>query len=487
MQTSRVGAFLAVAVIGCCLGVGFAPAATADDQQNPYSADASASAVRLSIHDPEIVPFLTGGGFDVTAPLAQASADNLGGGRSVASMVYPGDDIAGISAVVGMFAPAGVPMPQLPAYPVTVSAQPGNTNPPAQTSPAYDLRASIGDGTASAAATGGVPAASLENFKSTADAKPTDKGGVTATGTTTAGLVSLGGLLKIGTITSTATASRDSTGKLTRSSSLDIDGATIAGLELGIKDGQLEVPVLGTYLPLDKFLGSNNPLLKGLDLNGFKLSITPEQDTPNGVIAPSIELSYQVKTAALNLPAVDLPNLIPAQPAIGPIPPSTFTMSVTIGAAQADATLTPLPSFNVPFPPNVNVSDPGLPSSAPPPAVTAPSSAPAPVVPDTSTGGDVPAGVPVDTGDADAPVDTGDSSVPVAAGDAGSAPPVSQPQQTQPQQTQPQIAARPASYRVQPTSFRSGTFYLVFIVIGAAALGAAQLVRFRGVKTSWTS
>lgn len=453
----------------CLCAVGGAPLAVpaaADSLKNPYSANASASALKLSVHDPQIVPFLAGGGFDATSPSSQAAADTLGGGRAVASLVYPGDDIAGITQMVAQFAPQGVTLPNLPDWPVTVIAQPGNTDPKPDSTPVYDLEAKLGDGTATASSSGGFPGFGVKTISSDASAKPTADGGVQALGTTTAGLLSFGKLLQIGTVTSQATAARTSDGTLKRDSSLTITGASLAGLPLDIKNGQFEVPVLGTLLPLGDALNALPLLKQQFTAQGFSIGYVPEKKTPDGIVAPSIQINYTVKTAAIPIPAVDLPNVIPAQPAVGPMPPSTFTMSLTIGAAEADATLTPIPTFHSGALPPVSVTPPATGgSSVPPTAEQAPveqaAAAPAAAAPVDAAGGDVAQVQPA-------------TSAPAATGATSG--------------TQSVTQATPAKYRVTAATFSgAGSFYLGLVVVAAVGLAISQLARFGGVKTPWKS
>ena len=457
----------AAAAALCLCAVGAAPLAApaaADAMNNPYSATASAAALKLSVHDPQIVPFLAGGGFDITSPSSQAAADTLGGGRAVASLVYPGDDIAGITQMVAMFAPQGVTLPNLPDWPVTVIAQPGNTDPKPDSTPLYDLQAKIGDGLATASSSGGFPGFGVKAISSDASATPTDDGGVQAVGTTTAGLLSFGKLLQVGTVTSEATASRTSDGTLKRSSSLTITGASLAGLPLDIKDGQLEIPALGSLLPLGDALNALPLLKQQFTAQGLSIGYVPEKRTSDGVIAPSIQINYTVKTPAIPIPAVDLPNLIPAQPAVGPLPPSTFTFSVTLGAAEAHATLTPLPSFD---------------SGTLPPVAVTPPAAGGSVAPTTVAS--APASAPVAQAAA-APIDTGSGGV------AQVQPASSAPAATPASTTQPAAQATPTKYRVTAATFSSaGSFYLALILIAAVGLVISQLARFGGVKTPWKS
>jgi len=103
--------------------------------QSPYTATASAAALRYSLADPQIIPLLQGGEIDISSPMAQVAADTVGGGQGIASLLYPGDDIVGIGGLIGSALPPGTPAPQLPPYPVTVKADPGTPNPPSQQAP----------------------------------------------------------------------------------------------------------------------------------------------------------------------------------------------------------------------------------------------------------------------------------------------------------------------------------------------------------------
>lgn len=456
----RVG--VGIAALGLLAGATLgSPGAAA--APNPYSATASAAALRISISDPQIIPFLQGGGFDATSPSAQVAADTRGDGRGVASMVYPGDDIAGLTQVIGQFLPPGTPTPDLPKWPVTVVADSGTPKPAPEAAPGYQLSASVGDGTADAEANGGLPKSiPLGGINATSTAAPTDGGGVRSVGSSSISVLSIGKLLSLGTISTRAVAERTADGQLKRSASMAITGASILGLPLEIRDGKLVVPLLGSTVPVADQI-AKLPIFAPLRKMGLTLTFHKAQNTPNGIIAPSVQLSYVTQTPDLPLPSLDLPTVIPAQPAIGPIPPSTYTTVITLGYAQAEADLTPLPPFE-------SVS------GAAPAAITQPSAGSTPVTGNSAaTSGS--------TGSAPITGTSGAGSVPATTGDTTTG--SSQPPAPTQQATGP-TSARRVSYGLKLT-VDGLDVYLAIIVIGLIALGIGQLVRLQGVRTRWRS
>lgn len=463
MHRTRIGRRLgaAVGVAGILAGA-TTLAATPATARNPYSATANASALRVSIYDPDIIPFLQGGGFDATSPSAQVAGDTLGGGRGVASLVYPGDDIAGLTQIVGQFAPPNVTVPELPKYPLTVVADSGTPKPEPQNSAGYQLSAEVGDGTAKAEANGGLPKIfPVGSITATSTVAPTDGDGVRATGTASISLVSLPGLLNLGTVTSTAVAERDGSGKLVRSSSMAITGASVLGLPLEIRDNKLVVPILGSALPIADAI-QKLTVLAPLKQRGITLELTKPQEIPNGIIAPAVQLSFVTETPKLPLPAVDLPNLIPGQPAIGPIPPSTYTTVITLGYATASATLTPLPPFDAGGTPPVPITGGGTPAQG---------------------------GGAVSSVDTPAPVDSGTPPTDQTPLDSGTDLGPGPTDQPAPQSGLPaaQVKKSPRlAYRLS-SSVDGSDVYLAIVVAALVALGTGQLVRFQGVRTTWRS
>jgi hypothetical protein len=425
--------------------------------QSPYTGIGSASALRVMVADPEIIPLLQGGAIDANTGLAQAAADSFGGSQSLASLEYPGDDVAGLPGLIGALAPAGAPSIQLPAYPVTVKADSG-TPQSSDSAGGYALSAQVGTGAAQAEAQGGVPGAiANQNLDATVVSAPTPGGGVKTVATSTVSALGYGSLIKLGTVTTEATTERTADGTLKREAHMTITGASILGLPLAISDNQLVVPVLG-QLPVNAAI-QQLPVLAALKTAGVTVEFEQAENTPNGIVAPAIKMTYPMALPALAIPAVDLPALIPGQPGVGPLPPSTVTVTAVFGNANAEATLTPLPTF-----PSI-----GTPN---PPSGSGSSSSSG-----TGTGGGT-GSTDTGSGSLDSGVSSGDTA-PIAAGDQT---PVST-------GATPSTSAVPpvlAGYRVR-AAYDALNIYLAIVVVGLIALGTGQLARFQGVKTTWKS
>ena len=447
-----VGGFAAFAIVA-----GGAPTARAS--ASSYSADASAAAVRISIRDPQIVPILGGGGFDVTTPSAQASGDSLGNGRSVASVVYPGDDLAGIGGLLGTAVPSSVPvnLNNLPPYPVTVIADENDPNPPGQSAPMFQLSATAAEGKASATANGGLPPTANVNVsssRSSATVTPTDDGGVSATGQTQTALAVVPGVAGLGTITSTAVASRDATGQLTRSADFNVTGASIDGLPLQMDSGEIVIPVLGQKIELGKAI-QTLPIFAPLRAQGVGITFIPAEQLSDGIISAGLEVSFRTKTAAVPLPSIPLPPTGLPITSIGALPPSTFTTVVSYGFASATADLAVIPGFTS--------QPPGSTSTLTSPAASASagSSAAAPVT-GTPQGGGLVSPPSVTT-----PELTGAGPAPAVAG-------------------QPTTVVAEQAYR-RPASFDAADIYLAVAAAAVIAFATAHFLRYQGVRTRWTS
>jgi hypothetical protein len=436
-------------------------AASQSSAVTTFRASADAAAVRTSFVDPKAVPFLTGGGTDVTTPRAQASGNSLGTSQGFASALYPGDDLAGIADLVGLFLPADVPL-SLPSvkFPLTVRADTSTPSPAAQTSGAYQLTAMItaGGGAQSTASAGVIPGLSPAlTTTSAASVTPTPDHGVRAEGTTTTTGLSLPGLLSLGTVSTRATASRSASGDLTRSADMTITGASVLGLPLELKNGSLVLPVLGQELSVQQAIASI-PVLGPLAAQGVSITFQKAVNTPNGVTAPGIEVTWVRDVPAIPLPVVPLPPLVPAQPNIGPIPPSEATFRFAVGFASASATLS---SFDD--------------TVAPPPA-GGPATPP-------SNGGPQPVSRPTGSGNGSNPVlpSVGRPSDTGAPGPNGAQDPEIAPPPGDPGVPAGSVTATPVAYDYGGLDL--GNIYLALVVSGLLAVGAGHLVRHLGVRT----
>jgi hypothetical protein len=372
-------------VLCCAAGLCLTAAGTGTARATAiYSGTTDAAAIRLSVRDPNVVPLLAGGGTDVSSPQAQTTEDSFGRARALASLAYPGGDIAGLSTFLGVVLPPSVPVRELPPYPLTVVADQTTPHPDDLASPAYELSAAVDPGKASSTASGG--ASPLLHVGGDAIARgavtTTSDGGLQATATTVTTGFQLPGLVSVASLTTTATASRTADGRLERHSSLDLTGASVDGLPLAIRDGRLVVPVLGTTLDVAQAIATL-PALATLKEQGVAIALQAARATPAGVTAAGLEITLRRDVPAVPVPSVPLPQLFPQQPQVGPIPANTLTVVYTVGFADASATLDPLPDFAPPGPvggPRPGAVTTGSPVGASPPGLAGASSTTAPPV-----------------------------------------------------------------------------------------------------------
>ncbi|MCW2499670.1 MAG: hypothetical protein JWN87_1346 [Frankiales bacterium] len=414
-----------------------------------FNATADAAAVRTSFADSTVVPFLAEGRADFTSPRAQAIGNSLGTSTALASAMYPGDDIAGLGDLLGLFLPPSVPLTVPPvAFPLVVKADNGTPSPADASSPAYLLHARVDDaGAAEGVATSGASPvlAPGANSTSKAEVTTTADGGVRAAARTASEGFSLPGVLKIGAVTTAATAARSGSGALTRSSDMAMAGGAVLGLPLELRNGKFVIPVLGQSIAVEDAIQAL-PILAPLKERGVRLEFQAATTTPNGITAPGIRITWVQAVPAIPLPAVPLPPLSPGQPNIGPIPASTATVTYALGFASAQATLTSFPSIS------------GPPDSSGPPTVT-----------------------PPDTG-----VSVGDPAVPPALG-VGQPPLLGSegsPSVVPPTTAVPSARAQPRLVRSLGSGPDLADIYLVLVVAGLLAVGAGQLMRIQGVRTA---
>lgn len=249
---------------------------------------------------------------------AQATLNSLGSGQATASDPDPG--VAGTLPAIGAgLIPGLLPVP-LPApvpaleYPGTVSVQAGQA-PAERGSGPYRISAAM---TANGQNNTATARSVIGGRTSTAPDDPTGAlaqdvsadivsaadGRVVATSNAIVDGLIVNGLLTIGRVNATAIADRAPTGKLTRTASLYIGEMSVAGVRAAYQNGQFVAATTGTPFPQ----GSIESLVNTASHGMFQLKIQPALDTPNGVVAPTLQL-IQTVPAPQNCVSVPLPGV----------------------------------------------------------------------------------------------------------------------------------------------------------------------------------
>ena len=405
-----------------------------------YSGTAEAWGVRTRISNPGVIPL--GLAAEPGGPLARVDLNSLGGSTGLASLPYPGDDLVGLPDLVGAVSPE---LSAIPSYPLLVLSDAASQPTAEKSSPLYTLKASSTTTASSALAQGGVLPQLLPVGSSTAtgDVSVSETGIVSKAASLTQGF-SLGGVVEVGTARASAGASRDASGRLKRSSNL-LFGLTIAGLPIGVGNGQLVTGGLRPGIPIEDVPALQNALKQG----GIEdISYQRAVNLPNGIRSAGLRIVQVVHTPAAP-PDVAVPcGPVPTAPC-GPVLASTFQLIYQIGTVEATANLRPFPAISDGT--GFNSSD-----------GTAGPLTPGPALGEQGNPSGITSEPPTATG-------------PLA---DGQAPELAGGQQSE-------VAGSPRRPAALDLS-DSLNIYLVLVALGLLMSASVQLLRHQGVRTSWT-
>jgi hypothetical protein len=323
---SRRPALAAAAIVGCVAAAGSIPTGTARaDSSGYYEAVAKAVGAGYTLSN-ETIPL--GLVFEGVGPEADARQTSLQRADANAAVPYLGDTIPGLpGTAAGIF---GVPVP---SYPLIAST--GYGEPPAEvdypgismycesTTASTIARSSIGSPTSGSSASARIDRA--------------DDGSVTAHSGSELNALKLGNQLLVSGVQSRAVTTADSSGALTRSSSLSVGRISAPGLSFTIPrstPGEVPVPVPvpgvpnvppiplapvpvplggetvvqpdigfvnGTFTITLPFAGKTQsyalpaePVIAAFKQLGITITYQAAQQIPNGVIAPVLSFAYTI-------------------------------------------------------------------------------------------------------------------------------------------------------------------------------------------------
>lgn len=431
MPVSRCGLGITLTILGA-LGVVASlftsPSTVAAQDSVPngaYTGTASADGLRVTY---EVKGFLVvdrladGGG-----PVAQATVSSL---ESVgfASAPYPGDTVLSAPPLV-----AGTANAPVPDYPLVASSRyptveeqtvdQGVVRLSATSTATSSTARGVGGGPDDDNVTAGTTRAGTEVVHDEAT------GEVTAKASTEAEAFSVADVFRIGRVASTATVVDAPNSLPKRETSMQIGEVTIAGQAVKITDSGVSVAGSSTPLP------ASSPLLAALADQGIEVRYLAAEETPDGVVAPGLEVrvAHPIPTAP--------------SPGVAVYQFGRASASATGGLGTFGAGGDGLGDVSVPVVDSPTV-DPGDSTSG--------------VVVDDTVAEFVPS--PLDT----APTPDA-SSTPAAESD--------------------ERATAPVALVTTPQWAKSWTlaFYLVIVLSGVAVVGGGQLIRLVAVRMPWTS
>jgi hypothetical protein len=392
--------------------------------EGTYEAVAGADGVRVSLRVPDApvtdVP-VDGGG-----PTALAVLDSSGVSRAFASHPYPGEAVVtGPGTVAG----ASGGQVNLPGYPLFVSSDHPTVPEQVNEQGPYRLEATSGERRSEAEARAGAETGPL--VTSVARVEAGEEGGATAEAVAVVEAFAAGDL-HLGRVRSSARVTQAPDGSLTRASSLEVTGFSVAGTQVAIGPRGLSLP--GATVPLPP----TDPVRQALAGAGITVTYLAAQEQPSGVVAPGLSIN-----APLALPS-------------GPTVTVTYTLGRTSaavgGQVSAGESLETLASTS--------------------PAVEAPA----------SDAGNVPS-LTSDAGSASGPTSSGGFEPVAPAPGFGAAGPTSAGVEAAPVGSPTPLAAP----LVVSGDFDMSSFF-AFLVAGAlAALALVTLFTVFGVRWRWTS
>jgi hypothetical protein len=279
-----------------------------------YAAVAETTGTRL-IFTNESIPLNVAP--QIQGPTARAAQNSLQQSDAYAAFPYPGDDIAGAPGVIA--GASGLP---LPGYPFVIATSYGD-GAKQLSYPGIELRSESTGTLTQATATG----ASTGSGSTSSARIARDGDDVQAKAVTDLDAVRLGESLVLSGLHATASASRDSSGKLTRSSTFSFTSLSGPGFTIGLKDGKFSMQQ-GTAAPTE----SDVPLpliAAALSLQGYPTTYQTPEETPDGIIGAGLQIQ----------------TTLPAPPAGAPGGFSgTTPVTYSIGLLRAEITYTAQPT-----------------------------------------------------------------------------------------------------------------------------------------------
>jgi hypothetical protein len=343
-------------------------ALVASARQTPAHADLqrySAVAAAHGMHDSVVskdAP-LSEQPVDIGVPSAQSLVDGLGASLGYAAAPYPGDTVLATPGLVASVLCANAEYCDgLPGFPLIASTSDPSKNDDLVEAGAFRLVAHSTPTTSNGDATAGgtAQANSVGRLRASATSKGEPATSlVSAESTSSAEVISVAGVLRIGRVLATAKAELAPDGKIKKTSSLAVTGASVSGQAVEITDKGIEIAGQKTPLPVIE------PLESALKAAGITVRVVKPTETATGVESGAVVVTqnqevsgrpavhtYTFGAARANVVAVQLPPV--TTPNTGPPlteTPTSGGTTVTPGTpATAGSTIPGTPSRTVPGP-----------------------------------------------------------------------------------------------------------------------------------------
>jgi hypothetical protein len=423
-------AVVTVATLGTALGT--AAPARAD---SAFTLSAMAEGVSVVISNATI-PLIQS--VQVNTPMASTMLNSRGQGSSYSAAPDPGQDVAelpatGSAEMCAILEAYGAKLPgcaivakQVPAYPYAY-AQSGDAPQDRDFAGAH-MHAEATDSSSEAQTV--VGASGAGSAVSTARSAAAGDGSTATSAVTSVDSLQMGTYVELSGIHAVAAANRGLDGRLSLSSSFQIGHLTVDGLDVGYEDGSFVLLGRGIPAPVP-----TQQVFASLKSAGITATFLPATKTTTGITSEGLMLSYTIPGAPSGIvPPIPLPLPI----GVG-VPTTPTTITYVLGRAQVASTNQAIGGFNFGGLPGV------LGGVAPPLTGT--------------SGGTTPL-------TATAPLSTPN----VASPQSGTTAP-------------PAVAvARRGAWTSD-----SADVYLAFVVAALAMFGGVSVLRFLGVRLSWTS
>lgn len=327
--------------------------ATPTDSPASFRAVASSEGIRTTV-SARGAP-LSDRVLDSASPLAQVELDSARGTTALASALYPGDLVVTAPGLVAGFT-GGDASGVVPEYPLIAIA--GSTTQPESRAdgPGTSMQASTDSRRATAVVTTGTGATDSgvrSSIVTDAEALIDDNGEVRAAGSTDVNGITIGPL-SIARVLSHAQATLGTDGDLTRTSSFEITGISVAGIAAKLTPDGLVVADTTTPLASDAL----QPIL---DDSGLDVDVIQEERTDDGVVSGGLTI-----TRSQELPGAVTPATVTHTFGRVAVHLSTTALPASV-AAHAPSAAEPPAAVGQAQPPARGASSTGQSTSAQPP------------------------------------------------------------------------------------------------------------------------
>lgn len=237
-----------------------------------FGASVTAVGLQVRIANPAVIPL--GVPIELESPRAASSLDSLGVVSSQASNPYPGDNTRGLPGLAGSV--SGFPFPGFPFFVQSTDAEP---KPRPVKGPGYSMTAENDNGSTTATATTGGESPTGGLAEATTSIIRGEDGSVTVSGVAVDSAVRLDPVLSVGQVKTTVTLVQRPGSPLERSAVTTVDGLTVAGFGVVVRNGELVAAASRQPITVDPQIS------KALQDQNITLSLTKAEPIDDDVAA----------------------------------------------------------------------------------------------------------------------------------------------------------------------------------------------------------